>query len=79
VSGGGRLREALNATAKILLVGLAIDTVYQIIVFKAFYPCEALIVAVLLAFIPYAIIRGLTLRIGRGQAENGTNTVGKDR
>jgi hypothetical protein len=62
---GGRLREGLNATARIILLGLAMDTVYQVIVFKAFYPNEALIVALLLAFIPYLLIRGVTSRISR--------------
>jgi hypothetical protein len=61
----GRLREGINATAKILLFGLVMDTIYQIIVFKAFYPYEALIIPVLLAFVPYVVIRGLTSRIAR--------------
>jgi hypothetical protein len=61
----GRLREGLNATARIVLLGLAMDTVYQIIVFKAFYPYEALIIALLLASIPYLLIRGVTSRISR--------------
>jgi hypothetical protein len=62
---GGRLREGLNATARIILLGLAMDTVYQIVVFKAFYPYEALIVALLLAFVPYLLIRGIASRILR--------------
>ena len=68
-----RLREGLNATAKILLFGLAMDTIYQIIVFNAFYPYEALIIAILLAFVPYAVIRGLTLRIARKYRPNAEN------
>jgi hypothetical protein len=70
---GGRLREGLNATAKILLFGLVMDTIYQILVFKAFYPYEALIIAILLAFVPYALIRGLTLRIARRYRPSGKN------
>jgi hypothetical protein len=62
---GGRLLEGLNATARIILLGLAMDTVYQIIVFKAFYPYEALIIALLLAFVPYLLIRGVASRISR--------------
>jgi hypothetical protein len=78
---GGRLREGLNATAKILLFGLAMDTIYQIIVFKAFYPYEALIIALLLAFLPYLIIRGLASRIAlkyHANRENLANTTGAD-
>jgi len=77
---GGRLHEGLNATARIILLGLAMDTVYQIIVFRAFYPYEALIIAVLLAFVPYLLIRGLTSRVARwyrARADNFANTTGK--
>jgi hypothetical protein len=72
---GGRLREGLNATAKIILFGLVMDTIYQIIVFKAFYPYEALIIAVLLAFVPYLVIRGLALRIARRYRAHTENLV----
>jgi hypothetical protein len=68
---GGRLREGLNATARILLLGLAIDTIYQVVVFKAFYPYEALIIALLLAFVPYLLIRGV---VSRSLGKWGTHT-----
>jgi hypothetical protein len=61
----GRLKEALNATAKILLLALALDGVYQIVVLRAFFPYEALIIAVLLGFVPYVVVRGLASRLAR--------------
>ena len=61
----GRLREGLNATARIILLGLAMDVIYQLLVLKTFYPNEALVVAVLLGFVPYLIIRGLVFRVAR--------------
>jgi hypothetical protein len=61
----GRLREALTATARIILLGLAMDLIYQILVFGTFYPNEAVIIALLLAFIPYLVIRGPVARIAR--------------
>jgi hypothetical protein len=61
----GRLDEGLNATARIILLGLAMDVIYQLLVLKTFYPNEALLVALLLAFVPYLIIRGLVVRIAR--------------
>ena len=65
----GRLREGLNVTARIILLGLAIDVIYQVLVLKTFYPNEAVIVALLLAFVPYLLIRGLVVRIaGHGGA-----------
>jgi drug/metabolite transporter (DMT)-like permease len=59
----GLLREGVNATARILLLGLFMDVIYQGLVLKTFYPNEAVVVALLLAFIPYVIIRGLVVRI----------------
>ncbi len=64
----GRLREGLNATARIILLGLAMDVIYQVLVLKTFYPNEALIIALLLAFVPYLIVRGLALRAWRNRA-----------
>jgi hypothetical protein len=63
----GRLREGLNATARIILLGVAMDVIYQFLVLKTFYPNEALVIALLLAFVPYVIIRGLVLRIARSR------------
>jgi len=58
----GRLREALNATARIILLGLLMDLIYQILVFRRFFPNEAVIIALLLGFVPYAVVRGLATR-----------------
>ena len=63
--GVARLREGLNATARIILIGLVMDTVYQIIVLQRFYPAEAVIIALVLAFVPYLIIRGPAARVAR--------------
>ena len=60
-----RLNEGLNATARIIILGLGMDVVYQITVLKMFYPNEALIMAVVLAFLPYVAIRGPAERIAR--------------
>ena len=61
----GRLNEALIATARIILLGLAMDTIYQFIEFETFHPAEAVIIALLLAFVPYLLLRGLIARIAR--------------
>ena len=63
----GRLREGLDATARIIALGLVMDVIYQAVVFKTFYPDQALVVALVLAFVPYLIIRGVIARIWRGQ------------
>jgi len=61
----GRLQEAVIATARIILLGLIIDTIYQFIEFKTFHPAEAVIIALLLAFVPYVVLRGIITRIAR--------------
>jgi hypothetical protein len=63
----GLLREGLNATARIIALGLVMDVIYQAIVFKTFYPDQALVVALVLAFVPYLIVRDVTVRVSRGQ------------
>jgi hypothetical protein len=60
-----RLNEGLNATARIILLGLVMDAIYQVLVLRQFYPAEAVIVALFFAFLPYVIIRGPTARISR--------------
>jgi tryptophan-rich sensory protein len=60
-----RLQEAVIATARIILLGLIIDTIYQFIEFETFHPAEAVIIALLLAFVPYVALRGIISRIAR--------------
>lgn len=61
----GRLREGLVATARIILLGLVMDALYQYLELKRFYPGEALIISLLLCFVPYLVIRGPVTRIAR--------------
>jgi hypothetical protein len=41
------------------------DAIYQWIVLKTFYPIEAVIVAIALAFFPYLLLRGPIARVAR--------------
>jgi hypothetical protein len=66
----GRLREGLNATARIILLGIVMDVIYQIIVLKRFYPVESVIVAVVLGFVPYLVLRGIVTRVLLGRYGN---------
>jgi hypothetical protein len=61
----GRLHEGLIATARVILLGLCMDVIYQFIEFDAFHPAEAVIIALLLAFVPYVLLRGPIARIAR--------------
>jgi hypothetical protein len=55
---GDRLREGLFATARLILLGLGMDAVYQWRVLGTFYPGEALLITFLLAVVPYLVLRG---------------------
>ena len=60
-----RLVEAINAIARIILLGMVMDIIYQFIALERFYPAEAVIVALLLAVVPYVVLRGLITRGAR--------------
>jgi hypothetical protein len=59
----GRLREGLFSIARIILLGISMDVIYQYVVLKRFYPVEALLITLLLAVMPYFLIRGPANRI----------------
>jgi hypothetical protein len=60
-----RLVDAIKAMWRVLLLGLLMDVIYQFIELRTFYPVEALIVVLVLAFIPYLLARGLVNRLIR--------------
>jgi hypothetical protein len=60
-----RLHEGLVSTARVILFGLCMDLIYQYIVFDTFYPAEAVIIAGLLCFLPYLLLRGPINRVAR--------------
>jgi hypothetical protein len=64
-SGGrsGRLWEGIVSTARILILGVVMDIVYQWKVLDTFYPGQSAVIAILLAFIPYLLLRGPFERI----------------
>jgi hypothetical protein len=62
---GDMLRDGWKAVGKVFVIAVIIDLVYQLIVFRWFYPGEALLVAAILALIPYLLIRGPVNRIAR--------------
>jgi hypothetical protein len=67
----GRLVEGVKATLKVVLLGVAIDAIYQFKVHGTVYPGEALGIALLLGFVPYLLIRGPADRIVRRLSAHG--------
>ncbi len=59
-------REGVTAVTRVLLLGVAMDVIYQFKVFGGFpYPIEAFVMAVLLALVPYLLLRGPVARVAR--------------
>lgn len=60
------LRSGWSSVGKVCILALVLDTVYQLLVFKGLRPIEGLLVAVLLALVPYVLLRGPVNRLARG-------------
>jgi len=59
------VRDGWKSVGRVFILAIVIDVIYQLIVFRWVYPVEALLVAAILAFIPYLLIRGPINRIAR--------------
>jgi hypothetical protein len=57
------LKDGWKSVGKVFMLAMVLDVVYQIIVARFVYPGEVVIVAVMLAIVPYLIVRGLVRRI----------------
>ena len=60
-----RLAEGAKATARVVAFGVVIDAAYQFKELGTFHPGEAVVVALLLGFVPYLLIRGPVDRLVR--------------
>ena len=60
-----RVREGWTDVVKVFVLAFGIDVVYQIVMQRWVYPGDALIVAIVLALVPYLLIRGSVTRIAR--------------
>jgi hypothetical protein len=59
------LREGLKRVSRVIVFALVMDAIYQFIVLRRFYPGEALVIALVVAVLPYLLIRGPAARIAR--------------
>jgi hypothetical protein len=57
------IKDGWKSVGKVFMFALALDVVYQIVELRFVYPGEAVIVAFLLAIVPYLILRGLVTRL----------------
>ena len=59
------LREGWRAIFKIFILAVIMDVIYELIVLGWIYPFENLLVATILAVVPYVLIRGPVNRLAR--------------
>jgi hypothetical protein len=57
------LKDGWKSIGKVFILALVLDVAYQIIELHYVYPDEALIVGLVLAIVPYLILRGLINRL----------------
>jgi hypothetical protein len=62
---GERLHEGWAAVARVIGLGAVIDLIYQVMVFRSVHPLQLVVIVLLLAFVPYLLLRGPVNRIAR--------------
>jgi hypothetical protein len=65
------LREGLKRVTRVIIFALVMDAIYQFIVLHRFYPGEALVIAFVVAVLPYLLIRGPVARLARRRSQRG--------
>lgn len=59
------VREGWRSIARVFVLAIIMDVIYQLIVLRWVYPFELILVAILLAVVPYLLIRGPVNRVVR--------------
>jgi hypothetical protein len=59
------LRDGWHSISKVFVLAVTLDFVYQVIVLKGFRPVAGVLIAIVLALVPYVLVRGPVNRIAR--------------
>jgi hypothetical protein len=59
------IRQGWKSVARVFVLAIVMDVIYQLIVLRWVYPGETLIVAIALAVLPYLLLRGPINRLVR--------------
>jgi hypothetical protein len=66
------LHSGWKSVSKVFLIAIVLDLVFQVIALHAFHPLGALIAGVILAIIPYLLLRGPINRLTRPREKEAT-------
>ncbi len=59
------IKDGWESLGRVFVLAIVMDVVYQLYVLHFVYPGEAIAVALILAIVPYLILRGLVTRVAR--------------
>ena len=59
------LHSALSAIGHLLAIGILLDAIAQLLIYKQLHPGAALVIGPILVSIPYGVARALTTRLAR--------------
>ena len=59
------LSEGWHHVSRVILLGVVMEVLYELIVFKGIRPLQLVVVVLGLAFVPYLLLRGLVNRMAR--------------
>lgn len=59
------LQDGWKSVGKVFVIAMFLDVAYQIVVQRFVYPGEVVLVALLLAIVPYLVVRGLVTRLAK--------------
>jgi hypothetical protein len=59
------IKDGWKSVGKVFILAIVLDVIYQVIELHFVYVGEAIIVAIILAILPYLILRGIVTRIAR--------------
>jgi predicted thioredoxin/glutaredoxin len=59
------LREGWHRVARVIVLGVVMDVLYQLIEFRTIHPVQLVVIVLTLAFVPYLLLRGPIGRIAR--------------
>jgi hypothetical protein len=65
------LRQAWKEIGKVCVAAVVLDVIYQVVELRWVYPGEAIVVAILLAIVPYVVLRAtVTWLVGSAHRKN---------
>ena len=73
------LKDGWKSVGKVFILAIVLDVIYQLIELRWIYPGEAIIVAIILAIVPYILVRGPLNRILRRFHEDENKVVSSSR